>query len=367
MRPAFSSPRQACAFAALLLFLLGLPLLLGRSRLPGREQLYDSEGWGWGPYPWVRSQIFDETNPIDIAFMGSSHMACAIDTPYVQQQLALRLGHPATVRSLCWSGADFDVLYLVAKDLLEHRKVKLLVFYDETGGGGVRNSLVPLWFRWGEDADTLAGLPLADRAPFYFASILGMPRNLICYLRPNIPADLTRTNSYMLLYNTPNPATRLGASTRRLGFAPVGANFTEFHEFSPRTGITPGDVRIYSPATAPDFLFSDRPVPAWQTVFARQFAALAQSHGCRLVLLHLPVLTETNAVKIEEPKFWPDVLQAPVTMVGIPPAKYFAGLTAEQSRRLYANPGHINANGQAYLTPLLTPTLIKLYEDNSHP
>ena len=45
------------------------------------------QGWGNGPYPWIRNQIFEETNDIDIAFMGSSHILHAMDTPYVQAQI----------------------------------------------------------------------------------------------------------------------------------------------------------------------------------------------------------------------------------------------------------------------------------------
>ena len=50
-------------------------------------------------------------------------------------------------------------------------------------------------------------------------------------------------------------------------------------------------------------------------------------------------------------------------MVGVPPAKFFAGLTPEQARLLYADPGHFNENGQKYFTPLVTPTLLQLYEE----
>src|SRR5580704_2838252 len=131
MRTAFSSTKQAAAFALLLLLVFALPVVMGKNLLPSREQAYSILGWGLGPYPWIQNQIFEETNAIDIAFMGSSHILCGIDTPYVQQQLSEKTGSNAVVLTIGWGGPGYDGLYLVEKDLLEHRKVKLLVFYDE--------------------------------------------------------------------------------------------------------------------------------------------------------------------------------------------------------------------------------------------
>ena len=362
MRPAFSSVRQAVGFAGLMLMVLALPALLGGSRLPPRQELYDFASWRWGPYPWDRTQIFDETNAADIIFLGSSHMAADIDTPYVQQQLTAHLGRPAVVRSVTWSGADFDVLYLVAKDLLAHRRVRMLVIYDESEGQ-VRNSQVPLLFRWGEEYGTVAGLPVRDRLAYYFAAVVGMPRNLLCWLRPNIPADLTQENWYMDYYHTPNPALQLGASTRHRGYAPMGLPPAPFVEYMPAAGME--DVCVYSPATKARFEFMNGPMPTWQAVFARRFARLAQAQGCQLTLLHLPVLAETNVAKITEKEYWPDFLQTDVAMAGVPPARFFAGLTPEQCQRLFADQTHMNANGQRYFSRLMTPALLEIYDANA--
>ena len=155
MPPAFSSTRQAAAFALLLLLLLLSPVLAGRKFLPPREQAYASLSWGSGPYPWIRHEIFEETNDIDIAFMGSSHILHAVDTPYVQAQLSEKLGRPAVVRTIAWGGAGYDALFFVARDLMAHRKLKLLVFYDEYNAPGIRNTAADCWFRCGENAPVL--------------------------------------------------------------------------------------------------------------------------------------------------------------------------------------------------------------------
>src|SRR5580658_3012368 len=98
MPPAFDSTKQAAAFAGLLLLLLLAPWLAHKTFLPGREHTYSSESIRWEKFPWVQKFIYGETNDIDIAFIGSSHICDDIDTPYVQKKLDERLGRKTTVR-----------------------------------------------------------------------------------------------------------------------------------------------------------------------------------------------------------------------------------------------------------------------------
>src|SRR5580698_10906557 len=149
MRPAFSSTKQAAAFALLLLVTLLSPVLAGKRFLPPREQAYASQSWGSGPYPWIENQIFQETNDIDIVFIGSSHILHAVDTPYVQAKLSGKIGRQAVVRTLGWGGAGYDALYFFTRDLLAHRKVRMLVFYDENPAPGFRYPQISGWFRFG--------------------------------------------------------------------------------------------------------------------------------------------------------------------------------------------------------------------------
>jgi hypothetical protein len=103
MRPAFSSPRQAAAFALLLLALLLAPAL-AQKILPSREAIYSSIWWASGDFPYMDGQIFQEKGDVDIVFMGSSHIWAAFDTPYVQEQLSKELGRPSVARTFGWPG-----------------------------------------------------------------------------------------------------------------------------------------------------------------------------------------------------------------------------------------------------------------------
>ena len=366
MRPAFSSTKQAAAFALLLLVLLSLPVVVGKNLLPPREQSYASQSWGNGPYPWIQQQLFEEKGDIDIAFVGSSHILHCLDARRLQAELSKQLGRPATVRVIGWGGAGYDALYFTTKDLLERRKVRLLVFYDENNSPGRRNRTSPVWFRFQDDAATLAGLPWPEQAYFYFAALVGMPRNLLCVARPNLSCDLHASNYWEEHYRSVNLADNLGSTTSELGFdARPNADCDPtipFLPFAPQTTTSPADACIYSPDTKARFQFDNQPLPSWQFHFAQKFAALAASHDSKLLLLHLPVLEEARSPVIHERIFWPDALGTSLVMLGVPPAKMFAGLTDEEVHKLYFNPGHLNKNGQEYFTPLITPALLQIYE-----
>jgi len=366
MRPAFSSTKQAAAFASLLIFLLSAPWLAGKRFLPPREQVYASEGWNRGTYPWIQRQIFDETNDIDIAFVGSSHIGWAIDTPYVQEKLDERLGRKAVVRSISWSFAGLDALFIITKDLLEHRHVRTLVFCDETDkiypGIGAKN-----WYRFGDDAAMTSGLEFRYRLFYYFADTIVMPRNLIELLTPNLKEETNNSvpNYYEVHFHAPNPARRLGAAIVQMGYR-EGGKVEPFVPYLPKTDVTSSDVYIYGPATVSQFKFADLALPSWQIYLLRQFALEAENHSCKLVLLHLPMKDQIGSSEITEAAYWPDVLGTDVAMLGIPTGRLFHGMSESEIKRMFANGKHLNQNGMKYFTPLIVPALFQLYEGKPH-
>ena len=370
MRPAFSSTKQAAAFALLLLCILLSPVWAGKRLLPPREQAYASQGWGSGPYPWIENQIFQETNDIDILFIGSSHILHAIDTPYVEAQLVDKLSRPAVVRTLGWGGAGFDALYFITRDLLVHRKVRMLVIYDENPEPGIRNNQIVSWFRYGEDAGLIAGLPLTDQSLYYCSAILAMPRGLLNLARPNLPAPLISNppNYWEQHYGSASIVQLKGATKSRLGFNydTLSDNFTAFTPFVPHTAATPADTEVYSPDKPGDFQFGTAPLPAWQAAFGGRLSDLAVANGCKLVLLSIPVLANAQATNLQERTFWPAIFKKDFWLVGIPPAKMFDRLTDEQLHWLFTNRAHFNENGMTYFTPLVTPSLLRIYEAPIH-
>jgi len=342
MDPAFSSPKQAGAFALFLLVILLLPMLVGKPLLPTREQFYSSTGREIIDFPYFHQQIFEEKGDIDIAFMSASRIGCAIDASYVQQKLSEKLGRKAVVRALCWTWNGYDALYFIAQDLLQQRKVHMIVFCDLSQDAvNIAHHQTSYWFRFADNADALTGLPIKSKVSFYASAIIGMPRNLVGLMRPNLP-PIPLDKNYVPWNHSPT-------------------------DYTPHTTTSPSDVDVYSEATKESFRFSDAPIAPMQLAFVRKIGVLAQEHQTQLVYLHVPDLADRKAALIEEATFWPDAFHANLPMVGIPPAILFAGMTDDDIHKLYFNPTHFNQNGRNYFTPIVAPSLIQIYEDQIKP
>ncbi|MDR3403284.1 MAG: hypothetical protein P4L99_12375 [Chthoniobacter sp.] len=362
MDPSFFTVRQAGAFALLLLALLLLPALLGKGMLPDRVEVYSSLSTRYGPFHYVERQIFDETSDIDIAFVGSSHLLHGIDTPYVEAKLSEKLGRKAVVTTLGWGGAGFDGVYFVLRDLLRHRKAKVVVIYDECAN---RNPEVPQpicshWFRYGEDRDLLAGLPAPTQLALYSDAILGLPRNLLSMVRSNLPTRWApgKRTTYDQYYHSTNPAERLGSEAARLAYEGKGT----FAEYTPPTVVPPSEVFVYHESTRGKFRFTGPGTPDYQLHFAQRVAAMARAHGTTLVILHLPDIAEKRSTTIDEREDLAARLPADITLLGVPPAALFAGLTDADVTKLYSDATHFNQNGQQYFTSVITPALLEIYD-----
>jgi hypothetical protein len=362
MRPAFSSPRHVAAFGLVLALLLALPELVAKTGWLNRRDVYPAIPWKYGPFPWIQQKIFDETGDVDVVFMGSSHIWNGVDAPYVQQRFSEYLGRDAKVFSLCWPWPGLDALYIIARDLLDHRHVRMLVVYD-LGGVDVPQMHSARWFRIGENSEALAGLPWLSQLSLYGGAVLSMPRQLLSVVRPNLLDDPTKVHAtfWDTYYRAPNIAQQLGTLRTHLGWD-VSPNFVPFHAHG---NATPADVVIYSPETRDAFQFSSA-VHAYQLRFAQKLARLCQQRKTRLVVLKMPLFGETGPIAVDASELSPGVLDSPIDIIGIPGERLFGGLSVADVQKLFYDPGHFNENGLEMFTPLITPTLLKLYADTIH-
>lgn len=365
MKPAFSSPYAALAFALTILVALLLPAVVGNTTLLHRRDVYPTIACKYGPFSYIQRKIFDETGDVDMVFMGSSHIWNAINTPYVQQQFSEKLGRKAEVFSLDWPWAGFDAVYVIANDLLQRRHVRVIVVYDEGTGHGTPHPHSSRWLRMGENAEAMAGLPAGDRAKLYGGAVLGMPRHLLSLVRPNLMEDPEhcRPNFFNTYYRAPNLAQNLGALRARLGFN-VSPEFTEYQ---PAGTASPEDVVVYSDATKDQFTFTGPPTHPYQLHFIRKLAELCKLKGTRLVVVHPTQYSEREQAVIKERVLWPQEVGMPIDIVGITPAKFFAGISPADGQKLFYEDQHMNQNGQDFYTRLLTPTLLKIYERTAAP
>ncbi|MBI5772286.1 MAG: hypothetical protein HZA89_00915 [Verrucomicrobia bacterium] len=358
MEPAFTSSRQASAFALLLLALLALPAVVGRTGALDRAQVYPTIPVAAGPYAYIHRQIFEEKGELDIAFVGSSFMWAGINTPYVQQQLTAALGREAKVVTLAsvWPGLDRD--YALLKDLLSRRKVKLLVLNfpnrelptDDPDFVINRVSATPhiqafRFYRAGEFPEVADGLPFTSQASLYASAVLGMPRHLLSRVRPDFTAPA-------------EAELELGAHKVRRGY--YGAPYAEWRPAPP--AIDPEEM-IYRDATRSSFRFYQEPMPPYQMHFVRLIGQLLRETKVPVAILHIPHACERKVDAVEERLNWPELLGVSALLIGVPPARLFAGLGDEEIKRLYSS-DHLNDNGNAYFTRAVTPALVRVFTEH---
>ncbi len=364
MAPSFSSTREAGAFALFLLFVLALPLLIPKSALPPREQIYATLPWEVGPFPFIHRQIYEEKGDIDIAIMGSSHVWASLDTPYLQQKLSEKLGRKAVVVTIAWPWTGFDALYMMARDLMEHRKVHMLVFSDETGlvERDAPHEQAWRWFRYSEEIAEMAGLPWRTRMTYYYGTILGMPRTLLTMIRPNLPPVETPEKFKTLdeVHHWIMPSERMGALSVLEDYPDRPEDFAPY---TPDWNASPSEVVTYSPATASEFQFDKGSLHSLQIYYGRKLAAMAQAHGTKLVYLSIPTTVSRRLPVLRERYFWPDALRANIILLGIPPRELFAGLSDADVTKLFWDNVHFNLNGQKYFTRIVAPKLFDIYDE----
>jgi hypothetical protein len=363
--PAFSSSRRTLAFVLCVLFLVAAPALVAAGGGLDRRAVYAAIPVKYGEAAWIEQQVFEKTSDVDIAFLGSSHMLTAIRPRYVKDELARRLGREAEVFTLAWPRGGFDVLATVVGDLLAHRRVRTLVIYDE-GYDEVPHLLAPRWITLEPNGDPLHGVPLVPAIGLYGSTVLGLPRHLLSLVRPDRLEDLARTSAdfWTDAYQSPNLASELGALRAKLAFAarPGFLPIVPLIPFVANGTATPADVVVYGPETRDQFEFDGPPTGPYQLHFARRVAELCRAHGTKLVVLHTPTLREREATRIIERDFWPGELGADVALLGIAPARLFAGIDPSKVELLFYEVDHVNQNGQDLFTRLITPALLSIHD-----
>lgn len=109
---------------------IGMLLLMVISLLPHdpyiRFQQLSREAVPYLRVKWIYERIHFDKTPIDIAFIGTSHTQSGVSSRLVEESLAA-MGDKRHVVNLAVPHLGRDMHYLVARELLENRKVQTLV------------------------------------------------------------------------------------------------------------------------------------------------------------------------------------------------------------------------------------------------
>jgi hypothetical protein len=347
MAPPFSSTGRGAAFGGVLLFFLTLPLILAPVAGWSREEMYRGISERAGAFDFIRRQIYEEHDDLDIAFCGSSLIGAAVDPRYVEQELSKALGRQAHVILLpqSWQGPDMN--YFVSRDLMEARKVKMLVLATPAWIHRSDQPHVQLFrvIRYGDHPGALDGFDLRHRLSIYADFVLGAPRLALNLLRTN---EIDPRAGLTTHYGTSEGYRGAPFVPHQVAAAPV-----------------PAGSMIYSSETRELFRFSGPPLNSYQLHFLRKSAELARAHGALLVALHIPSPSEREQEAVMERQLLPEVFGDSVAMVGVPSARLFQNVPVAQFFDYYHDE-HVNSNGMDLYTKTITPALIELYERHQH-
>ncbi len=303
-----------------------------------------------GGYSFMKDEIFEKEEDLDILFVGGSVIWNGVDSPQVQRELSTRLGRPARVATFGYNFNSIDISYTAVRDLLERRRVRMVVFSIPRLAYPKGPSVTSYRFlRYGED-DVVEGLPLDSRISLYACSVLRAPHDLLTIVRRN-PSTAKTAHSESL-----------GAFLRKEGMAhDPGA----FARFTPPAPPFSSAELIYSDSTSNGFRFEDNQLPAHQDYYLEKLMELLREREVPLAILNVPQYGERDNDQIIERLDWPRRFGSDIPIIGVRPSLLFAGLDEEGVEKLHSDLQHFNLNGSEYYTHAVLPAILDVYETHA--
>ncbi len=349
LRPAFLSNTTAYLFVILIIFILLLPKIFTNYDLVSREDSYEIMPRNFGEYAFLKDEVFNKKEDIDILFIGTSITWNAVDTPQVQAALSQKLGRKARVLTLGYYFSGLDVSYTLLRDILERRRVRMIVFSiprdEEISEEGP--SLPGCKFlRYKDSAEILEKLPLESKISLYACNTLRTPHDLLNMVRE----DKTPPSSI---------AKNLGANKEYLG---MDRDPKTFVRFTPPPPVFSGEELIYTDSNKTSFRFLNEKPSEHQNYYLREIFNLAGKKDVPLIMLNIPQYAERRKETVLETQNWSENYKPETPMIGIPPGKLFEGLSEDGIEKLYCDDDHFNVNGTEYFTKAILPGILKVYE-----
>jgi hypothetical protein len=175
-------PRRYLALTALLSVVVIIAICL----LPHNRNLRFAVLTDWDVVKagWIYERIHSDPTPIDIAFIGTSRTIFGVDSAKVEAVTRQRTGLDLHVVNFALPFPGRDLHWLIARELLKTRKVKLLVLeVDEDEPRDLHRAFGSL-----ADVHDLIFAPMIINVS-YFPNLIRLPRRqLSLFLRSTFPA-----------------------------------------------------------------------------------------------------------------------------------------------------------------------------------
>jgi len=295
---------------------------------------------------FLHREIYNKTGDIDILFMGSSLLWVAINSKTIKTQLESKINRPATVLNFGhnWEGIDINYLYL--KDLLQKRTVKMVVMATDIHRNTPHSNLWEIWDNTVDGPD-LNNLSIKHRLTFYGARLLTDPKRFFNIAQQTIkPAALLSPDNPIYYLDKD-----FGDVFVKKGFQ--GAPY-EYCAFSP-IKFPPSQILNQN------LEFPKSPISDYTIHFFKKTITLLKKYNAKLVWLNVPEWqNRRKQVIITNPLF--ETKDESSDFIGITGNNLFRDMNDADIKKFYYN-NHLNANGNAYFTSCVSPTLLKIYDE----
>ncbi len=340
--PSFQTNRQALAYCVLIYLLLASPILLAASGTLSKRAVYSSLPALFCDSQSLYKEIYEKKSDADVVFVGSSMVWNAIDVDTIQRRLRAACGDDKNVVMLAHNSYGLDADYFLLHDLLQKRRVRLVMIQMPlaTGFSAWPHVLAEAWFTL-DNWTNICGpeLPLPAKISLYSQAVLGAPRKILSLLRPDAFGQIVN-----------NCEEHSGSLFHKIGI--------EFHPAPPN--LVP-DQLFYSSAPQ-SFDFDPKPINQYQLYFLNKIMSLLKSNGVTVICLHPPLLKDVKMTKVVEPGRWPELLEIHPDIFGVPGKDLFKGLSEEDDKRLFEDGMHLDANGCVYFSEAISGGVISAYQ-----
>lgn len=340
----FAATWQAVGFAFLVLFFLALPTALSVFDVPSRQEVYAGSRHAIDMFHY--QEIFEKKTDADIVVMGLSTLWVGLDSSYLEEQLGKKLGRKAAVFTLGANNVGEDLVYVLVKDLLEQRNVKMVILAPPPRPQEVPHPDIHRVLQYGVHEESWEGLPFLEKARFYALCILGAPRQALGVIRP----DIMRTTRPQLMKTNGSwvrSTAWKGVQFEKVDVPPILAKPKEF---------------IYYSWDENELAFSNE-MSSYQEYFFRKTIDLLKEKGVKVALLYLPLYKDRAYKAIPIRASYEATLGQGIPIIGVVPARLFKDMSDTEIQYLYYNQNHFNTNGNAYFTKTITPAIMEVYSN----
>jgi hypothetical protein len=355
MQPAFHDTRHLIGWVAMLIAILFSPGLTTLAVTPEIRYLVTSIRIG--PSDWHANQIFEQTAPLDVLFIGHSGIWTAIDHAELDREMAAR-GIPTESATIGFTGSGYDFVYTMLTDFFARRRARLVVVnYPDVHLHQTFSNPAEKYVRRISlfDPGLDLGKPALAATNYGEMALVGFRLLLASIIHPR-PADM---KGYPTSWGFSDhlEATK-GSLLREVGFQEEKWR-TGLRPPTFVTRILPGDplgaMIVGAGFPPPAWVnLTDEPLTPIESTYLPAIKALCEKNGAVLALMLPPEATVRDKSKIEISR---QALALGIPIMAATLDMLFGDVSDGSVKDHYSDQRHLNKNGarqgaKAFATPL---------------